>query len=1019
MLIPTTTREALLTFDLSYNLRAGCGQSFGQSYFLQHIYKTENARCRAHGELLLGLGTALETSSLVDSLLSGISGQSVSELSAEEQRGLGPAMVVDPSGDFFGNYDYLKNDFDIDMDSEPVARPLDPNAPQLDDSDDDEDNIYDFGGDDESDWEPLDSRILSPELTFPEGYFEEPLALPHSRTHPRTDSGSLREPYICLYPDPRAGAPIASQDEIIHENLRYHSNLEGIAQNPWAPFSSEIDWKIACWAKLRGPSSTALTELLAINGVCDKLGLSFHTTNELNAIIDSQLPSARPRFKRQEVVVQGQAYEMYFRDILECVRSLFGDAEFAEYLKFVPEKHFESSTCEEQLYHDMHTGSWWWSAQIKLDKHAGPGRTIIPILLSSDKTQVTLFRNKSVYPVYMTIGNIPKEIRRKPSCRAYILIGYLPCTGLEHIKNAASRRRSLVNLFHTPMEDAGSTGLILASGDGVKRHGHPIFAAYISDYPEQILVTCCITGDCLIGRNMEPHPLRNLQSILEALSMVDHSASAFIHACKDAGIKPVFEPFWANLPYSNVYRTITPDILHQLYQGVFKHLKNWVIEAYGAHEIDARCRRLPPNHNIRIFMKGISTLQRVSGLEHSQISDFLLGIIAEAPLPDGTSSVHLVRCLQGLIDFLHIAQYPVHSTTTLGLLSNALTRFHDNKGVFIDLGIRSNFQIPKIHFLNHYVEIVTEMGTFDNFNTEYTERLHIDLAKDAYRATNKKDELSQMTIWLERKEKVLKHVAYIDWSLSGKHPPLRSHWIPPGMNTVRTLRMTKHPSLRVKVADVVEKYGATFFKAAIARFVAQLKQPQLSGVRLDDAAENLSLDFSHVHAYHRVKYVYQDSFTGMWSTADSDKNGHTVPGRFDTALIRITDTTAEPIKINQDTRIAQVRIVFTLSTRVSEELFRDVSVHERPRYLAYLEWFTSFTTPDDTHGLYKVSRSNVEGGCLASVVDIERFICSAHLIPRFSRIANREWTSSTVLEECPSFFVNSHSDRHIYQLFHS
>ncbi|KAJ3780005.1 hypothetical protein GGU10DRAFT_397894 [Lentinula aff. detonsa] len=913
---------------------------------------------------------ALETSSLVDSLLSGISRQSVSELSAEEQRGLGPAMVVDPSGDFFGNYDYLENDFDIDMDSEPVARPLDPNAPQLDDLDDDEDNIYDFGGDDESDWEPLDSRILSPELTFPEGYFEEPLALPHSCTHPRTDSGSLHEPYI------------SSQDEIIHENLQYHSNLEGIAQNPWAPFSSEIDWKIACWVKLRGPSSTALTELLAINGVCDKLGLSFHATNELNAIINSQLPSARPRFKRQEVVVQGQAYEMYFRDILECVRSLFGDAEFAEYLKFVPEKHFESSTCKEQLYHDMHTGSWWWSAQIKLDKHAGPGRTIIPILLSSDKIQVTLFRNKSVY-LYMTIGNIPKEIRRKPSCRAYILIGYLPCTGLEHIKNAASRRRSLVNLFHMcmrtivrPMEDAGSTGLILAGGDG--------------DYPEQILVTCCITGDCLIGRNMEPHPLRNLQSILEALSMVDHSASAFIHACKDAGIKPVFEPFWANLPYSNVYRTITPDILHQLYQGVFKHLKNWVIEAYGAHEIDVRCRRLPPNHNIRIFMKGISMLQRVSGLEHSQISDFLLGIIAEAPLPDGTSSVHLVRCLQGLIDFLHIAQYPVHSTTTLGLLSNALTHFHDNKG----------------------------MGTFDNFNTEYMERLHIDLAKDAYHATNKKDELSQMTIWLEWKEKVLKHVAYIDWSLSGKHPPLRSHCIPLGMNTVRTLKMTKHPSLRVKVADVVEKYGATFFKAAIARFVAQLKQPQLSGVRLDDAAENLSLDFSHVHAYHRVKYIYQDSFTGMWSTADSihaqparrDKNGHTVPGRFDTALIRITDTTAEPIKINQDTRIAQ---------SVSEELFWDVSVHERPRYVAYLEWFTSFTTLDDTHGLYKVSCSNVEGGCLASVVDIERFICSAHLIPQFSHIANREWTSSTVLEECPSFFVNSHSDRHIYQLFNS
>ncbi|KAJ7906687.1 hypothetical protein B0H13DRAFT_1880374 [Mycena leptocephala] len=43
-------------------------------------------------------------------------------------------------------------------------------------------------------------------------------------------------------------------------------------------------------------------------------------------------------------------------------------------------------------------------------------------------------------------------------------------------------------------------------------------------------------------------------------------------------------------------------------------------------------------------------------------------------------------------------------------------------------------------------------GTSDNYNTEYTERLYIDLAKDAYRSTNRKDEFSQMTLWLEPSE---------------------------------------------------------------------------------------------------------------------------------------------------------------------------------------------------------------------------------------------------------------------------
>ncbi|KAJ3792080.1 hypothetical protein GGU11DRAFT_761066, partial [Lentinula aff. detonsa] len=682
-------------------------------------------------------------------------------------------------------------------------------------------------------------RSPSPQLIFPKGFFDEPLQLPMPRIPSVSRSSAVRQPYIQQYPDPRAGAPIERQGTIVSENSRYFQNLKAGA-NPWAPFHSQTEWEIARWAKLRGPSSTALTELLSITGVCENLNLSYRNADQLNAIIDEQLPSICPKFERQEVVVQGQAYEMYFRDILECLKLLYGDAEFIEYLKFAPERHYENA---------------------RLDKHAGPGRTIIPILLSSDKTQVTLFRNKTVYPVYMTIGNTPKELRCKPSRCAYILVGYLPTTSLEHIKSPSSRWRSLANLFHAcmrtivrPLEAVGVTSLVMASGDGVKRHCHPIFAAYISDYPEQVVVTCCVSGNCprcmvprqSLGENTDPYPSRQLRLILKTLQMADDSASAFIKACCDARIKPVFNPFWAHLPYSNVYMSITPDILHQLYQGVFKHMKSWVIDTYGAHEIDARCRRLPPNHNVRIFTKGISTLQR-------------------------------------------------------------------------------------IHFMNHYVDDIQGMGTLDNFNTEYTKRLHIDLAKQAYRASNKKDELSQMALWLERKEKVMKHAAHLEWVKAGKHPPLRSHWVPPGMNPIRTLTMAKHPSVnRVKVTDVIQHYGATFFKAALARFVVQLKQPNLAGTRLNDAASNFFLGVSHVSAYHRIKYLYQDTFTGISSTADSihaqparkDKHSHNLPGCFDTVLVRISNSeSAGPLDINQDTRVGQVRIVFTLNDKASEHLF--------------------------------------------------------------------------------------------------
>ena len=103
-----------------------------------------------------------------------------------------------------------------------------------------------------------------------------------------------------------------------------------------------------------------------------------------------------------------------------------------------------------------------------------PGATIIPIIISSDKTQLTVFGNKTAYPVYLTIGNLPKDIRRKPSRRGQVLLTYIPSTRLEHITNKAARRRTLANLFHAclsrilkPLRKAGIEGIEIVSGDGV------------------------------------------------------------------------------------------------------------------------------------------------------------------------------------------------------------------------------------------------------------------------------------------------------------------------------------------------------------------------------------------------------------------------------------------------------------------------------------------------------------------------------------------------------------------------
>src|SRR5438477_11325021 len=131
----------------------------------------------------------------------------------------------------------------------------------------------------------------------------------------------------------------------------------------------------------------------------------------------------------------------------------------------------------------------------------------------------------------------------------------------------------------------------------------------------------------------------------------------------------------------------------------------------------------------------------------------LLGLLVDLRLPDNQSPARLISAVRALLDFLYLAQYPVHTSKTLSNLSDALDRFHANKDVFIDLGIQNNFKIPKLHSLQHYVSSIKLFSTTDNYNTQATDRLHIDYEKEAYRATNTKDEYLQMILWLERTEK--------------------------------------------------------------------------------------------------------------------------------------------------------------------------------------------------------------------------------------------------------------------------
>jgi hypothetical protein len=683
-----------------------------------------------------------------------------------------------------------------------------------------------------------------------------------------------------------------------------------------------------------------------------------------------------------------------------------------------------------------------------------PGATIIPVILSSDKTLLTQFRSKMAYPIYLTIGNIPKDIRRKPSRHAQILIGYIPITPFQGITNKTARRRAQANLFHAcmkrvlaPITPYGETGIAMMSADRVWRRCHPIIAIFVGDYPEQALVTCTYNGRCAkcevpaneLGE-YRAFPTRVHSDALDIYRLADDDVTRFHRACRETGLKPVHHPYWQFQPFADVYQSITPDVLHQLLQGIVRHLVTWLSSStvFGSNDIDKRCRILPLNHGISVFPKGITTLSRVSGKEHKDMCRVLLGLIIGLPLPGGQVPSRVVKAVRAILDFVYLAQFPSHTTDTLRRLQESLESFHFNKAVFIDLGTREGFNIPKLHSMLHYTSSIALFGTTDNYNTEQTERLHIDFTKDAYRSTNRKNEYKQMTTWLERREKVQRHAARIARQALGGRSEARATVIlgPPHVHH-GYLKMPLHPTLKsVSFQTLVSDYGAKLFQDALADFIARVNHPGVSLATLRSRARNTLIPFREVPVFHKIKFTASRNSNKsevvdsvQVRPAQTNPLGRIIPEQFDTVLVHGAQYGTHPnkgklVRINKyltdcysGDQIAQVRVVFKIPENVVNQVFPSADVTP-PNHLAYIEWFTPLpATPDPVNRMYKISRLFRNGEQHASIIPVEMILCSVHLFPRFGPNTPQDWVSSTVLENCQSFFINPFRNMNSYLTF--
>ncbi|KAF9508474.1 hypothetical protein BS47DRAFT_1302834 [Hydnum rufescens UP504] len=237
--------------------------------------------------------------------------------------------------------------------------------------------------------------------------------------------------------------------------------------NPSAPWASEEEWAIVEWILSVHILQKAIDQFLKLQWVRKHSEpLTFSTAKEVHEKVQS-MPGGPP-WKSTEITLKDALNEpqiVFHRDPIECTVHLFQNPKFEGCMDFTP-KFVYNTDGTTRMYHEMATADGWHEEQVgdlpvsplftmsllreqaKLPK----GTTMLAIIIASDETHLTNFSgDKSMHAVYITLGNIHDNMRRKPMFGAWMLLARLPTSKFAN---------TVFNSSHTKLEAQHMPGVL-------------------------------------------------------------------------------------------------------------------------------------------------------------------------------------------------------------------------------------------------------------------------------------------------------------------------------------------------------------------------------------------------------------------------------------------------------------------------------------------------------------------------------------------------------------------------------
>jgi hypothetical protein len=125
----------------------------------------------------------------------------------------------------------------------------------------------------------------------------------------------------------------------------------------------------------------------------------------------------------------------------------------------------------------------------------------------------------------------------------------------------------------------------------------------------------------------------------------------------------------------------------------------------------------------------------------------------------------MVRAVSAFTEFCYLVRRSQIDETTLASIEAAVERFHREREIFIEVGVREDFSLPRQHSLNHYSSLIRLFGAPNGICLSITESKHIESVKDPWRRSNHNQPLGQMLLTTQRLDKLV--AARVDFDSRG------------------------------------------------------------------------------------------------------------------------------------------------------------------------------------------------------------------------------------------------------------